>query len=165
MPEYRGMNLILPEQDQEFRPYFEAAASGSLVTRRCTACGLQRFPPGISCPWCNSPDNEWVDLSGNGTIYSYEIVTQAIQPGFADWVPYAVVLVELDEQRGIPTADEALRLIANLVTADLQPEAEEKIAIGRRVKAVFQPLDGGMALPQFALTEEEPQGRVWSFPS
>ena len=37
-----------------------------------------------------------------GTIYSYEIVTQAIQPAFADWVPYPVVLVELDEQRSVP---------------------------------------------------------------
>ena len=36
-------------------------------------------------------------------IFSYEIVTQAIQPAFADWIPYPVVASrELDEQRGVP---------------------------------------------------------------
>ena len=57
-------------------------------------------------------------MSGRGHIYSYEIVAHAIQPGFKEWTPYAVVLVELDEQRGKPTAHEALRIIANLVTPD-----------------------------------------------
>ena len=55
-------------------------------------------------------------MSGKGTIYSYEIVVQAIQPGFRDWAPYPVVLVELDEQRGEPSPDEAIRIIANLST-------------------------------------------------
>jgi uncharacterized OB-fold protein len=164
MAEYRGMNLILPESDTEFRPYFEAAGQGRLVMRRCSNDGLLRFPPGIACPWCNSLESEWVEVSGRGAIYSYEIVTQAIQPGFADWVPYPVVLVELDEQRGRPEPDEALRLIGNLVTADFRPEAEANIAIGKRVHAVFQPIDGGLALPQFALSDEPPEGNAWRFP-
>ncbi len=163
MPEYRGMNLVIPEQDREFRPYFEAAGSGKLTLRRCSGCGLLRYPPGIACPWCNSLESDWIEVSGLGTIYSYEIVTQAIQPGFAEWVPYPVVLVELDEQRGVPTADEALRLIANLVTADMQSEVEENVAIGRRVRAVFQPLGDGLALPQFALLDEQPPERLWRF--
>jgi uncharacterized protein len=164
MPEYRGMNLNIPEHDTEFRPYFEAAGSGRLMLPKCSACGLLRYPPGIACPWCNSLESDWVETSGLGRIYSYEIVTQAIQPGFAEWVPYPVVLVELDEQRGVPTPDEALRLIANLVTAGLQPESEDNVAIGRRVRAVFQPLGDGLALPQFALSDEPAQEALWQFP-
>ena len=163
MPEYRGMNLIMPAVDREIRPYFEAAAQGRLVLRRCAECGLLRYPPGAACPWCNALGWEWAEVSGRGSIYSYEIVTQAIQPGFADWTPYPVVLVELDEQRAVPTADEGLRLIANLVTADFRPEAEANVAIGRRVRVVFQPLDDELALPQFTLTDESPEGRVWRF--
>jgi uncharacterized OB-fold protein len=106
---------------------------------------------------------EWHEVEGRGTIYSYEIVTQAIQPGFRDWLPYPVVLVELDEQRGVPTPDEGLRIIANLVTSDFRPEAEEQVAIGRRVRVVFQPLDDEVALPQFTLTDEPPEGRVWRY--
>ena len=164
MPEYRGMNLILPEGDEEIRPYFEAAAKGRLVLRRCSECGLLRFPPGSGCPWCSSPRSEWSEVSGRGTIHSYEIVTQAIQPGFANWLPYAVVLVELDEQRGLPTPDEALRLLANLVTPSFEPEAEANVAINRRVRAVFQPLGDGLALPQFTLSAERPDGEPWSMP-
>lgn len=188
MPEYKGMNLIMSTADREIRPFFEAARQGRLVVRRCGECGLLRYPPGTACPWCSSLKSEWTEVSGRGTIHSYEIVTQAIQPGFADWVPYPVVLVELDEQRGVPTEDEALRLIANLVREQeagpepepepregdealrvapagsgpvFRPEAEEHVAIGRRVRVVFQPLDDDLALPQFTLTDEPPTGRVW----
>jgi uncharacterized OB-fold protein len=164
MPEYKGMNLVIPESDREFRPYFEAAHEGRLSMRRCTGCGLLRYPPGPACPWCNALESDWVDVSGRGTIYSYEIVAQAIQPGFQDSVPYPVVLVELDEQRGVPGPDEALRLIANLVTPEFAPEAETKVAIGSRVRAVFQPIDATLALPQFTLSDEPAQERTWQFP-
>ena len=189
MPDYRGMNLIMPANDQEIKPYFEAARQGRLIVKQCGDCGLLRFPPGAACPWCSSLAWTWADVSGRGTIYSYEIVTQAIQPGFADWVPYPVVLVELDEQRGVPTPDEALRVIANLVrerpaeagpagqpaaagevealhvppAPAFEPEAEENVAIGRRVRVVFQPLDDELALPQFTLTDEPSEGRVWRY--
>lgn len=189
MPEYKGMSLIVPEGDREIRPYFAAARQGRLVVKRCTDCRLLRYPPGAGCPWCTSLAWEWAEVSGRGVIYSYEMVTQAIQPGFADWLPYAVVLVELDEQRGMPTPDEALRVIANLVregepepepepasggdvhealrvapeaaTPHFRPEAEENVEVGRRVRVVFQPLDDELSLPQFTLTDEPPEGRVW----
>jgi len=75
-----------------------------------------------------------------------------------------VVLVELDEQRATPTPDQALRIIANLVTPEFRPEAEENVAIGKRVRVAFQDLAPEFALPQFTLTDEPPEGRVWRFP-
>ena len=57
---------------------------------------------GAACPFCTSLDWSWQPVSGKGEIYSYQIVAQAVQPAFADWVPYPVVLVELDEQRDVP---------------------------------------------------------------
>ncbi len=81
-----------------------------------------RYPPSHGCPWCASLEWTWQEVSGRGHIYSYEIVVHAIQPGFKDATPYAVVLVELDEQRGSPHRDEALRVIGNLVTPDLRLE-------------------------------------------
>lgn len=163
MPTYKNMSLLLPDADQELRPYFAAAAQGKLVLKRCTGCGLLRYPPGTGCPWCSTMEHDWAEVSGKGTIYSYEIVTQAIQPGFREWVPYAVVLVELDEQRGVPTEHEALRLITNLVTPAFTPEPEEQVAIGKRVRVVFQPLDDDLALPQFTLSDEPAEGRVWQY--
>jgi hypothetical protein len=74
------------------------------------------------------------------------------------------VLVELDEQRGKPTEHEALRIIANLITADGTPEAEANVAIGKRVRVTFHDVGADFALPQFTLSGEAPEGSVWSFP-
>jgi uncharacterized OB-fold protein len=162
---YRGMQLIVPENDSEFLGYFEAARQHKLVLKKCTACGLMRYPPGSGCPWCMSLDWTWQEVSGKGTIYSYEIIVHAIQPGFRDLTPYPVVIVELDEQRRVPTEHEGIRMLANLVDAQFNPEAEANVAIGKRVEVVFQDLSEEFSLPQFKLSNEPPQGPVWQFPS
>ena len=158
---YRGMALLIPDNDSEWKEFYEHARAHRLVVRKCTACGLMRYPALHACPWCMSLGWSWQTLSGKGTIHSYEIVHHAIQPGFKDSTPYATILVELDEQRGAPTADEGLRLIANLVKADGSFEDTAKVAIGKRVSVVFQDLADHMALPQFTLSGEPDQGRVW----
>jgi hypothetical protein len=167
MPEpvqYRGMALIVPDNDSEWREYFAFARQHRFVMRRCAACGLLRYPPTHACPWCTELAWTWQEVSGRGTIYSYEIVAHAIQPGFKDATPYPIVLVELDEQRGRPTPDEALRVIGNLVQPDGSMEDPRNVAIGRRVRVVFQDLADHLALVQFALTDEPPPGRVWRLP-
>ncbi|HXG03030.1 MAG TPA: OB-fold domain-containing protein [Candidatus Binatia bacterium] len=166
MPEpvqYRGMTLLVPDNDSEWREYFAHARAHRLAMRACTACGLMRYPPSAGCPWCGELGWRWQEVSGRGTIYSYEVVTHAIQPGFREVTPYVVVLVELDEQRGRPTPDEGLRIIGNLVRPDLTMEDEREAAIGRRVRVVFQDLADHIALPQFTLTDEPPAGRLWRF--
>ena len=159
--QYRGMNLIIPDNDTEWNGYFEAAREHRLALKMCGHCHLLRYPPGAACPWCTSLEWSWQDVSGKGTIHSYEIVMQAIQAGFRDWAPYAVVLVELDEQRGQPTADEGLRLISNLVTDDFKAEKEENVAIGKRVEVTFLDVSPDLSLPLFKLSQEPPQGPVW----
>ena len=167
MPEpvqYRGMMLVVPDNDSEWKEYFAEARAHRLVVRRCAACGLLRHPPTHACPWCADLRWTWEPVSGRGTIHSYQIVVHAVQPGFRDWAPYPVVLVELDEQRGRPTPDEALRIVANLITPEGRPEREENVAIGKRVRVLFQDLADHLALPQFTLSGEPPEGRVWQLP-
>ena len=163
--QYRGMNLVVPENESEFLGYFEAARQHKLVMKKCTACDLIRYPPGAGCPWCQSLEWTWQEVSGKGTIYTYEIIVHSIQPGFRDITPLPVIVVELDEQRGVPTPQEGVRLIANLVDAQFQPEQEANVAIGKRVQVVFQDLSDDFTLPQFQLLHEAPQGAVWQFPS
>ena len=160
MGEYRGLQLVVAPTDSEHRGYFEQARQHRLVVQRCAACGMLRGAIGAACPFCSSPDWSWHEVSGRGVIYSYQIVTQAVHPAFADWVPYPVVLVELDEQRDVPWRGGAegesvsLRLIANLVTANPAiAEAEDNVAIGKRVEVCFLDIDDTMALPQFRLTK------------
>ena len=169
MATHRNLELHVQPTDSEHRGYFEAAKQGKLVVQRCTACGKLRGEIGSSCPFCTSGGWEWHEVSGKGVIYSYEIVTQAIQPSFRDWVPYPVVLVELDEQRAVPwrwgLEDESVsvRRIANLVRRDdpTAPEAEENVAIGKRVEVCFVDLGDDMALPQFRLSDEPAEHTPW----
>jgi hypothetical protein len=80
-------------------------------------------------------------VSGKGTIYTYTIMYHAGDKRFAPAVPYASIIVELDDAPG------AL-LAANLLDA---PYTEAKV--GRRVDVVFQPLNDDITLPQFRLAE------------
>ena len=47
---------------------------------------------------------------------------------------------------------------------DFTPEDPAKVAIGARVRVVFQDLADHFALPQFTLSDEPPVGRVWRLP-
>ena len=159
--EYRGQRLDIPENDSEYRGYFEAAGEHRLVVKKCGACGLLRGEPGPGCPWCPSLDWEWVEVSGNGTIFSYQIVAHTVVPALKDLAPFAIVLVELDEQSGQPTPEDGLRIVANLLDADLKPEKEENVAIGARVEVIFDDEPNGISMPHFKLSGEPPKGETW----
>ena len=166
MPQYRGSEIVIPSNDTQRLEYLrEVAKHGALMLQRCNDCGSLRYPPGPACPDCRSLDTGWMPASGRGTIASYVIVPHAINPAFADWVPYPVVTVELDEQRNQPRPGYALRAIGNVVTANGRPEAEENVAIGKRVRVVTVDLGDGLALPQFTLSDEPPEHEPWQWPA
>ena len=159
--QYRGIPLNISDNDSEYKGYFEGAAEHRLLVKKCLDCGLLRGEPGPGCPWCTSLQWEWHQVSGKGAIYSYQIVAHTVVPSFRDWAPFAIVLVELDEQSGEPDPNDGLRIIANLVDANMEPEKEENVAIGKRVEAVFYDGEDGFSLPQFRLIDEPPKGPVW----
>ena len=65
----------------------------------------------------------------------------------------------------IEWTEEGVRMIANLVDDQFNPEPEANVAIGKRVQVVFHDIAEDFALPQFKLSGEPPQGPVWQFPS
>ena len=80
--------------------------------------------------------------------------------------PYLVLLVELDAQSGMPTKEEGLRVIGNLVRPDglLAPKAEvERVGIGTRVRMVFTDVAPGLALPQWTIDETAASGTPWRY--
>jgi hypothetical protein len=83
-------------------------------------------------------------------------------------VPYLVLLVELDTQRGEPTEHEALRVVGNLVDPDGRlagPDMTTKVGIGSRVRMVLVPVAEGLAIPNWTLDEaaEQPE-HPWRYP-
>ena len=162
--EYRQLPVNISEQDSEYKGYFDAANEHKLMLKKCLDCGLLRGEPGAACPWCASMNSEWQQVSGKGTIYSYQIVPHAILPGFRDWTPYPIILVELDEQVDQPNPGDGLRITANLVDGNMDAEKEENVAIGKRVEVCFMDIEDGFTLPQFRLSDEPPSGEVWRYP-
>ena len=163
MAEYLGVTVRIPENDQPNLEYLQAAGEGRLALQRCDECDHLRYPPGPSCPFCMALEWHWDEVSGRGTIYSYEIVHHGIHPAYRGITPYPIVLVELDEQRGVPTEHDGLRIISSLVDAEGNPEDAERVAIGARVEVEFADLGDGLALPRFTLSDEPPEGELWRF--
>ena len=164
MAEYLGVEVSVASNDGARQEFLEAAGQGRLSLQQCSDCQKLRYPVMTACPFCTSSEFGWADVSGQGTIYSYELVMHPIHPAYRDRAPYPIVLVELDEQREFPTADDGLRLVSSLVDASGNPAAEEDVAIGARVEVEFADLGDGLALPRFRLSDEPPEGELWRFP-
>jgi len=154
--QYLGMPLDVSELDVENLDYFRHCAAHAFHLQACTACNLLRYPPTTACPWCAAPGARWVAVEGRGSVHSYTEVHHAIQPAFRGHTPYLVLLVDLDTQKGVPSAEEALRVVGNLTTADgvlAPPDLVRKVGIGTRVRMVFTDIAPGLALPQWTLDE------------
>jgi len=127
----------LPQPDDDSAPYWQAAARGELQLQRCGSCRAFRFPPRPRCARCGSDAIAWERVSGRGTIYSFVVAHAPVLPAFAARVPFAIALVELDE-------DPQLRIVGNL--PDVPVEA---VQIGMRVVVDFETVADGVALPQW----------------
>jgi uncharacterized OB-fold protein len=126
----------LPDrQDIDNGPFWEGTDKGELRVKRCGDCGRCHWPPRLGCPYCGSGELAWVAVSPKGEVFSWTIVHRSQTPGFETATPYAVVLVELSEAKGV-------RMIGNLVNC-----APDKLKAGLVVEAVFTPsVDGSVKL-------------------
>ncbi|MEV6547517.1 OB-fold domain-containing protein [Streptomyces sp. NPDC051597] len=86
-----------PETDAFTRAYWDAAAAGHLLIRRCGACGRAHHYPREFCPYCWSEDVTWERASGRATLYTWSVVHRNDLPPFGDRVPYTAAVVTLEE--------------------------------------------------------------------
>jgi len=126
---YKERQIADPAMNIGDEPYFEAAAQGRLLVKKCADCGgIHHYPRGI-CPFCLSDKVSWLDAKGTGTVYTYSI-TRRGGP-----VPYCIAYVTLDE---------GVSMMTNIVDCDL-----DEVRIGQRVKVTFKKSAGGMSIPMF----------------
>jgi hypothetical protein len=112
----------------ETRPFWEAAAEGRLLVKRCDDCGVCHYYPRDGCPFCGSVRTSWREASGIGTVYSFSVMRRAE-------VPYIVAYVTLEEG---PT------MLTNIVDTDA-----DAVRIGQRVAVRFQSTVSGPPMPVF----------------
>ncbi|MEH0419553.1 Zn-ribbon domain-containing OB-fold protein [Streptomyces sp. B21-083] len=87
----------IPEVDAFTRPYWDAAAEGRLLVRRCGGCGRAHHYPREFCPHCWSEDVAWETASGLATLYTWSVVYRNDLPPFGERTPYVAAVVDLDE--------------------------------------------------------------------
>ncbi len=121
------MGLPLPELTPENTAFWTGGEVGELRVMACRKCDHRIHPPQLICPKCLSRDVAPVVASGTGTIYSFTINHQPWLPDLQ--VPYALGVIDLDEQPGV-------RLTARVDAVDLG-----KVAIGRAVTVAFEARD------------------------
>ncbi|MGH7072857.1 MAG: Zn-ribbon domain-containing OB-fold protein [Stellaceae bacterium] len=119
-----------PAINAETKPFWDAAANGQLLVKKCLACGEVHYYPRTICPFCHSDRTEWLAASGQGTIYSYSVMRRAAEP-------YAIAYVALEE---------GATVLTNIVGCPF-----DEIAIGKAVRVVFTPSEGGPPVPMFTL--------------
>jgi len=132
MPEY---NKPIPVPSAESQAYWDGLRDRKLLMPRCDACGKYWFPPSLLCPHCNETKWTWTSTSGRGRIFSYVVYHWVYHPGFAEEVPYAVAVIELDE---------GPRMVSNVIGI-----APDKLACDLRVQVVYQPITDTITLPKF----------------
>lgn len=120
--------LAAPLVDASCETFWAAAREGRLLSRRCQDCGKLHWYPRPLCPYCQG-DTEWEALTGQASIYSVS-VTRKAGPHV-----YAIAYVTLDE---------GITLLTNIVDCDL-----DALAIGQRVRLVFQTAEDGQPVPMF----------------
>ena len=87
----------VPEADAFTRTYWDAAAEGRLLIRRCGDCGRAHHYPREFCPYCWSEAVTWEDASGRATLYTWSVVHRNDLPSFGARTPYVAAMVDLAE--------------------------------------------------------------------
>lgn len=127
---YQERKVRDPAMNPGDQEYFDAAAEGKLMLKKCGECNEVHHYPRALCPFCFSDKVSWVEAKGTGEIYTYS-VTRRGGP-----VPYCIAYVTLDE---------GVKMMTNIVDTDL-----DTIKIGQKVKVVFKKSENGTSVPMFA---------------
>ena len=125
-----------PVADDDTRAFWEAAREQRLVVQHCVACRRWIWQPRPLCPSCHAADPPWEEVGGGGRVVSWTVIHPPVLRAWVKDVPFAVLLVELDE---------GVRMVGRLVDAD-----HEELRIGQRVTLQWR-REGAMLLPAWTV--------------
>lgn len=119
------METVSMGPEEQFRAYL---AEGRFMIQRSTSTGVHVFYPRPFVPGTGETDLEWVEASGEGTVYSTTVNRRSPDKGGS----FNVALIDLAE---------GPRMMSRVV--DIEPE---KVTIGMKVRARIEPLNGAPAI-------------------
>jgi uncharacterized OB-fold protein len=125
----------LPMPGHDNWEFWQGCKRHELRIQRCAACGATRFHPRPVCPACTSLEFTWITCSGRGRVFSWTVVHPPTLAAFADLVPYAAGLIELEEK---------VFMVGQIRGVD--PHAVEA---GMRVRVEFDDVSEDISLPHW----------------
>jgi uncharacterized OB-fold protein len=125
----------VPVPDEISAPFFDGAREGRLMLQHCAACDGWSFPVRERCPHCFAAKLQWRPSSGRGTLYTFAIMHQVMNPGFASSVPYNVSQIDLEE---------GVRMVSNVVEV-----ANDALQIGMKLEVFFDDVGDNVRIPKF----------------
>jgi uncharacterized OB-fold protein len=123
--------------------FWEAASREVLALQRCETCAKFHHPPVVVCSRCHGLSFSFAPVATTGTVSSFSIMREPRVVGFESIVPYAVLVVELDDPAGM------------FVYGNLVGVPADQARVGLRVGVRFEPYGvEDVLLPQWAPLEE-----------
>ena len=124
-----------PRRDGYHDGFYAYCDKHELRFQRCADCQTWRHMPRDCCPECGSFEWTWERSSGKGTLFSWTVIHRALHPSFEADLPYAPVVVEMDE---------GIRLVSLL-----RGVAIEDLALGLALEVGFDEDRDGVTLHHF----------------
>ncbi len=125
----------LPVLEGFAKEFYEGCQRGELLFQCCGKCGTWRHVPRELCADCGSWEWAWKASSGRGKVFTWTVIARPLHPAFAEDVPLAAVVVELEE---------GVRLLSHVV--DCPPE---ELEMEMPVEVSFDSVTEDVTLPRF----------------
>ena len=130
----------LPAPDDDLvAAFWSHCAKGELAFQRCESCGTWRHLPRVLCAKCGSPEWRWQRSSGRGKLFSWTVTHQPLLRSFPEPVPYATIVVELEEGVRMVSGIRGLELSALELDLPLEVVFEDE---GEQKLPFFRPRRG-----------------------
>lgn len=127
--------LPVPVHEDLSKPFWEATKRHELIMPKCNSCSSIFFYPREACPECTSMDLDWTEVSGQGRVYSYTHVRQAVHPYFQSENGHIYAIIELLEGPKVPS---------NILECE-----PEDIFVDMNVVATFEDVNDDFTLLKF----------------
>jgi len=136
MNEERPPRRPLPAPDDPLvAEFWEHCNRGELRFQRCADCGTWRHLPRFGCAECGSERWTWEHSSGRGRLHSWTVTHQPLMRDFVEPVPYAVVVVEMEE---------GVRMVSGIRGVELST-----LALELPLEVLFETVAEGVRFPFF----------------
>ena len=95
----KGLPEPVTETDKLDLPYWQGTRAGKLMVQRCGACNTFQWGPEWLCHECRSWDMKWVQVEGQGKIWTWTRCWHPVHAALKGFGPYiATSLVKLTNQ-------------------------------------------------------------------